>query len=522
MSGEGADRPAAGRIVLGEVIGRGGFGTVHRAWLHGELLRREVAVKLLRAEHAANPHIAGRLRDEARMLSCLHHRAVVRVEDVVELGGAAALVMELVRGQPLSELIARHGHLPPGPALEIVCEVAGALAWAWEGPGPDGAPLRLLHRDIKPANILLTPLGEVKLLDFGIARAALAERESKTTSLGFGTPEYMAPERFDAQDMPAGDVYALGATLLELLTGTAPARSSARQERHLDVWGQSLERAAQAGLDGEVVRLISEVLAYAPEQRPTAQDLVVRCEDILRAGRTGSLRAWAAAHVVAPVAAGPSLPTLAPAMGAPPPSAETLAPAAPTSAPLSERPRRRTALVLALAAAAVLAVVGIVGVSGVGLLASGALQSEPAPDEDPPTVDPPAEIATAAPEPETTSDAAVASTPPAEDPPAVSPAEAAPAPSSTVSARPAASAPAGQVPDRALVAVALTGGASAVRLRGSDGSFALPASVPPGRYDIWAVFGDAAEMGCGQAIVREGSAPTVHTDATFTSCELRP
>ena len=462
------------RLELLEVIGRGGFGTVHRAWLHGEGLRREVAVKLLRPEHAGSEAIQRRLRDEARLLAAIDHRAVVRVEDLVRLGDTVAVVMELVRGRPLSELLASEGPIPPGPALELVREVAGALATAWSAPGPEGAPLRLVHRDIKPANLLLTPSGEVRLLDFGIARGELATREALTTTVAYGTPEYMAPERFDGQDLPAGDVYSLGCVLLEALTGRPPERSSAREERHLELWADALERLAAQGLEPELVGLVGELLAYDPAARPNAAALTDRCADLLYRGGTAPLARWARQHV-APVETGLEAPE------APPSTPERREAAPPT--------QRRTGRLALLAGAGL-----------VGLIVVGASLRSP---QEAPVVEVEAVPLPVEPQIE------AAPPPPEAETPAPTPQ---PAP---VHPRPAVVAP----PET--VEIALTGGASGVALLGAAGRLPLPGAVPPGRYEVIATFGEAGEMTCGRVEIRATGPHTLHTDPAFTSCELR-
>lgn len=121
--------------------------------------------------------------------------------------------------------------MPPVAALAIVEEVASALHAAWHQDGPDGAPLRLIHRDIKPSNLRITAHGEVKMLDFGVARAELSSREEHTQEAAFGTVPYMAPERFYGEDTVAGDVYALGVTLFEMLTGVKPGKSAMDADR---------------------------------------------------------------------------------------------------------------------------------------------------------------------------------------------------------------------------------------------------------------------------------------------------
>ena len=210
------------RYHIDDVLGRGGFGTVYRATLtDNDGFTKAVAVKLLN-DAQAHAEVLQRFRDEARILGLLRDRAIVQVDPPVQLGGRWAVVMELVDGASLSRLLKRHGSFPPRVALEVIAEVARALDKAIHQPGPDGRPLRLVHRDLKPGNIQLTQAGEVKILDFGIARADFDQREAKTTHGIVGTPGYIAPERFDGHEDPKGDVFSLGGVLFKLLCGGLP------------------------------------------------------------------------------------------------------------------------------------------------------------------------------------------------------------------------------------------------------------------------------------------------------------
>ncbi|HND34398.1 MAG TPA: serine/threonine-protein kinase, partial [Myxococcota bacterium] len=192
-------------------IGSGAFGEVFLAESVGEL-RRQVAIKVLNEEMAKDADIARRLRDEARILSSLNHRAIVRAEDLIRLNDRWCIVMEYVAGCDLAEL---PRPLPLEVVLEIGEEIASALHKASSSRG-------LVHRDIKPANVRITPDGDIKLLDFGVARAEVEQREAATQNLSFGTKEYAAPEQFLGKAIPASDIYALAVMLFELATAVRP------------------------------------------------------------------------------------------------------------------------------------------------------------------------------------------------------------------------------------------------------------------------------------------------------------
>lgn len=285
--------------VLG-TIGSGGFGTVYKAELLGEGgFRKVYALKVLNPEVEVHPEVAGRLRDEARILGLVRHRAIVGADSLLQVDGRWVVVMEFVEGVDLHDVL-EHGPLPLGPALEVAEEVAEALHQAHVQPGPDGVPLALLHRDIKPPNVQITAAGEVKVLDFGTARANFAKREARTTELAFGTLDYMSPERMEFEDSHAGDVYALGALLFEMLVGHPLGRTSPIARRHEGVLARA--REALAPFPDGVVELVSRCLAFSAADRPSAAEFA-RASRRLRAGQTEWLVEWAAARVPGWIAA---------------------------------------------------------------------------------------------------------------------------------------------------------------------------------------------------------------------------
>ena len=185
-------------------------------------LGRSVAVKVLRPELSGDPEFLHRFRVEARTVASLDHSGIAAVYDYGEddgpHGGAhtAYLVMELVRGEPLSSLIAR-GPLEPEQTLRIMEQSARALQAAHERG--------FVHRDVKPGNILIRVDGKVKLTDFGIAKAANAVPVTRS-GMVMGTAHYIAPEQASgAEAGPAGDVYSLGIVGYECLAGHRPFRA---------------------------------------------------------------------------------------------------------------------------------------------------------------------------------------------------------------------------------------------------------------------------------------------------------
>ena len=283
------DNARSYRVI--ERLGEGAFGAVFLAESVGGGITKTVAIKVPHADRSG-PDLVGRLRDEARMLAMVRHRAIVRLDDLVELDGVWSVVMEFVDGADVAVLLA-DGPIPVRAALAIAEEIANALHVAWNQMGPEGRALHLLHRDIKPSNIRVTPSGEVKLLDFGVARAEFDAREADATASVFGTPTYLAPERYHGNDLPAGDVYALGVTLFEMLTGVAPGKSAMDADRQPPgrkwaeqwVWLGSVHPGLKA--------LLAKLLAEDPNARPSARECA-RTLSELRNGLAGeTLEDWA-------------------------------------------------------------------------------------------------------------------------------------------------------------------------------------------------------------------------------------
>lgn len=211
----GATRAIIGNrysIDLDRPIGVGGMAMVYR----GVDLqsRRTVAVKTLRAEYKHDPSSRQRFRREARAMAFVNHPNLVTIYDLHEEQEGSWVVMELVEGETLKELVRRDGPLPLEEVALILQQLANALGHLHER--------NLVHLDIKPQNIMLTPGGEVKLIDFGLAQPPGAHTEMHG-GMAFGTVAYLAPEqaRGDAVSQET-DVYSLGCVVYELLTGQLP------------------------------------------------------------------------------------------------------------------------------------------------------------------------------------------------------------------------------------------------------------------------------------------------------------
>jgi serine/threonine protein kinase/beta-lactam-binding protein with PASTA domain len=200
------------RYELGPEIGRGGMAEVFLA--RDRLLDRDVAVKVLSPGFATDPTFIARFRREAQSAASLNHHNIVAVYDWGEDGGNYFIVMEYVAGRTLREVLREYTRLPALEAARIAAEIADALSFAHRNG--------VVHRDIKPGNVLVTPSGQVKVTDFGIARAEQNDDLTKTGSV-MGTATYFSPEQAQGLDLDGrSDVYALGVVLYEMLTGLAP------------------------------------------------------------------------------------------------------------------------------------------------------------------------------------------------------------------------------------------------------------------------------------------------------------
>ncbi len=203
------------RYEIHKRIGRGGMADVFLA--RDKLLDRSVAIKVLFPEFAVDPNFVERFRREAQAAANLSHPNIVNVYDWGKYEGTYFIAMEYVQGRTLAEILKTNKQLTPKQAAEIASEVAAALGFAHEAG--------LAHRDIKPANILIGTNGNVKVADFGIARAMNAGTEANLTQAGsvMGTASYFSPEQAQgAQPDPRSDLYSLGIVMYEMVAGKPP------------------------------------------------------------------------------------------------------------------------------------------------------------------------------------------------------------------------------------------------------------------------------------------------------------
>ena len=207
----------AGRYELLRSLGGGGMSELYLA--RDRMLGREVAVKVIRPELAADEQSVARFRREARAAAALSHPGIVAIHDVGVHGDAPFIVMELVQGRTLGQVLHDEGRFSTDRAMEIGVAVAHALGAAHSAG--------IIHRDVKPGNVMITDSGRVVVLDFGIAHAA---RWTPLTDgpVVHGTAEYMAPEQIKGEGADLrSDLYALGVVLYELLVGHPPFHGDA-------------------------------------------------------------------------------------------------------------------------------------------------------------------------------------------------------------------------------------------------------------------------------------------------------
>ncbi len=338
----------AGRYRLDSRIATGGMGEVWRAT--DTTLGRTVAVKLLKTEFADDPVFRQRFETEARHAAALHHPGVAAVFDVGERAGTDGsghprpfLVMELVEGQPLSSLLLAGRELDPDAVRDLMAQVGEALGAAHAAG--------IIHRDVKPANLIVTPEGQVKVTDFGIARAADGVGITRTGAV-MGTPQYLSPEQAEGKPASsASDVYSLGVVTFECLARQRPFEADSPIATALAHIREPVPDLP-ATVPADLARVVKRALAKDPADRyPDG------------AAFAAALRDPAQAVAAAPAPPVAPLPDTAATqvLGATPPPVLPVTPASPATPASPLEPDRRNpwpivALVLLLVALAIVLV----------------------------------------------------------------------------------------------------------------------------------------------------------------------
>ena len=325
-----------GRYELLGQLGAGGMGLVFRA--HDQKLHEDIALKVILPDRLEDPRAVERLQREVKLARRISHINVCRVFDFGESGGTHFLTMELIEGQSLRELLVE-GALPLPKALDVLLQVARALSAAHaEG---------IVHRDLKPENVLLRPNGQVKVLDFGIARhagqtpggSAPGEADATTTVDGggvIGTPLYMAPEQIHGGLLDGRtDQFAWGVLAHELLTGAPPwSREGTRVLTQILTEEPAQVRSIRPEVPEAVSAIVARALAKEPGDRFRSMDevlaalepLVAQAEPKGRIRRRTMALAAGAISIVAVAATTMALRPGAPASNSPPLPSASAAP----------------------------------------------------------------------------------------------------------------------------------------------------------------------------------------------------
>ena len=282
-------------------LSEGNFGKVYMAeMITGDNFSSVVAIKLLHGKWLGHEEIVQRSRDEARVLGKLHHRNIVRVEDLTSINGQCAVVMEYLEGVDVKNLVNwcnEHEMIfPRKVAFEVAAAVGSALEAAYyKSPLQGGDPLQVIHRDIKPSNVMVTVAGEVKVLDFGTAQASFDDREAKTQALAFGSAAYMAPERLLGDpDAPSGDIFSVGVTLYEMLAHKGFGKIHIRPEKYEKLLEKRVDSIDLSDLEPEIAEQVRQtlrlVLAYEPDDRPDATQVQELMEALAEQVHDSSIR----------------------------------------------------------------------------------------------------------------------------------------------------------------------------------------------------------------------------------------
>ncbi|HKB35548.1 MAG TPA: serine/threonine-protein kinase, partial [Gemmataceae bacterium] len=270
-------RPAQAEGELGRLgpyrvlkqLGRGGMGMLFLA--EDPALQRQVALKVMLPQVAADPAAKARFLREARAAAKIEHDHVITIYQVAEDNGVPFIAMQLLQGEPLDARLKREGRLPALETARIACEAAEGLAAA-HAKG-------LVHRDVKPGNIWIETRGRVKVLDFGLARPVEGDSDISRSGQVVGTPSYMAPEQ--ARGLPVdarADLFALGCVLYHALTGRQPFRGPTAMATLADVLTEMPPDPATLvpSLPAALRDLLGRLLAKDPQHRPASAAEVAR------------------------------------------------------------------------------------------------------------------------------------------------------------------------------------------------------------------------------------------------------
>jgi serine/threonine protein kinase len=274
-----------GAYQLVRKLAEGGMGVVYE--VVQTKLDRRVALKILNEQLAARPEFLLRFEREAKAAAALNHPNIVQVHDFVEVEGRHCLILEFVEGEDLGAYANREGKLPLSQALDVVEQTAQGLKVA--------CAKAIIHRDIKPSNLMLTPEGRVKISDLGLAKILTEDSDLTLTSTALGSPHFMAPEQAsDAGKVDhRADIYALGITLLYLVTGRRPYDGTTPYSVVLGHANKPLPTGAELGtpLPEPLEALIQNMAAKSPSNRYQDYDSLLADLNLVKAGLAPSVQA---------------------------------------------------------------------------------------------------------------------------------------------------------------------------------------------------------------------------------------
>lgn len=263
---ENKDAPTlvATRYRIDGALGQGAMGLVHRA--HDMVLDRDIALKQLAPQWVQDAQFVARFKQEALALAKLSHPHIVQIYDYIEDSGPQGtkrvwIAMELVDGDELAAHLTPNTPLPVAECIPLALQMSQAMAYAHEQS--------IVHRDFKPANVLITATGNTKIMDFGLAKIAQSGLQTQIGTV-MGSPAFMSPEQAAGKSGDArSDIYAFGVTLYLMCSGQLPfmGDASAMLAQHLAQTPRPPQEI-NAALSDDLNRLILEMLAKAPEQRP--------------------------------------------------------------------------------------------------------------------------------------------------------------------------------------------------------------------------------------------------------------
>ncbi len=257
------------RYKLNEVLGRGGMAVVYRA--RDQMLERDVAIKVLKGEYASDPDFRERFRQEAKAAANLSHPNIVTVYDFDFDDERIFIVMEYVPGNDLNSIIKEKKLLDIATGIDLTVKACKAIGYAHRAG--------LVHCDVKPHNFLVTPESQLKVTDFGIARALASINPEEESDVVWGSPQYFAPEQAaGGPPSPASDVYSLGVIMYQMLTGKLPFEGKTSSElAQMHRYAKPVSpREINPKISRELEQVILKILAKEPSARYRTADQLGR------------------------------------------------------------------------------------------------------------------------------------------------------------------------------------------------------------------------------------------------------